>query len=116
MKLGHLEIFAQNPLELQAFYRDILGFDLVTIQNEQFFWLKNGQLEILIRPGHKQTAANRYEDTNVGFVIYTDNVEQRLAHLQEKGVKMKGIVDSEKCYTFTDPAGNWFQLVNPNDH
>ena len=24
--------------------------------------------------------------------------------------------DPLKCYTFTDLDGNWFQLVNPNDH
>ena len=116
MKLGHIEILAQNPKQTQQFYCDVFGFEIETIQNNEFIWLKKGQLEILIRPGQKQDKKARYEDTGMGFVIYSDNVDESLAMLKEKGVEIKGTVDSSKCYTFTDPDGNWFQLVNPNDH
>lgn len=116
MELGHVEFLVEDPKQTKRFYCDVLGFELVAIQNEQFIWLKKGQLEILIRPGRKQEAASRYEDAGVGFVIYTDNVEHSLKELRERGVEIKGTVDSSKCYTFTDPNGNWFQLVNPHDH
>jgi catechol 2,3-dioxygenase-like lactoylglutathione lyase family enzyme len=116
MEFGHVEILVEDPKRAQQFYCDVLGFELVSIQNEQFIWLKKGQLEILIRPGQKQETASRYEDVGIGFVVYTDNVEESLTELRKKGVEIKGTVDSSKCYTFTDPNGNWFQLVNPNDH
>ena len=91
MKFGHIEILAQNPKQTQQFYCDVFGFEIETIQNNEFIWLKKGQLD-------------------------SDNVDESLAMLKEKGVEIKGTVDSSKCYTFTDPDGNWFQLVNPNDH
>lgn len=116
MELGHIEILAEDPLRAQKFYCDVLGFEVVTIQNEQFIWLIKDQQEILIRPGRRHTSANRYEDAPLGFVFYTNNVDKTLKELKEKGVQIKGTVDSNKCFTFTDPDGNWFQLVNPNDH
>jgi catechol 2,3-dioxygenase-like lactoylglutathione lyase family enzyme len=116
MKLGHIEILVEDPKRSQQFYCDVLGFELVTIQNELFFWLKKGQQEFLIRPGRRQEAPSQYENAPVGFVLYTDNVEESLAELKRKGVEIRGTVDSIKCFTFTDPDGNWFQLVNPNDH
>jgi predicted enzyme related to lactoylglutathione lyase len=116
MEPGHLEILAEDPIRTQQFYCDVLGFELTTIQNGQFIWLKKGQMEILIRQGRKQEAVPRYEDSRVGFVVYSDNIDESLRKLNEKGVEIKGMVDSSKCYTFTDPNGNWLQLVNPNDH
>lgn len=116
MEPGHLEILAEDPNRTQKFYCDVLGFELTTIQGGQFIWLKKGQMEILIRPGQKQDTASRYEDAAVGFVIYTDDIEESLKQLRGKGVEIRGMVDSNKCYSFTDPNGNWFQLVDPNDH
>ena len=116
MELGHIEILAEDPERSRKFYCDVLGFELVTVQDGGFIWLKKGQQEFLIRPGRKQEAASRYESAPVGFVFYTDNVEESLAYLKKKGVTIRGTVDSEKCFTFTDPDGNWIQLVNPNDH
>lgn len=116
MKLGHIEILAADPGETKRFYCDVLGFEVETIQNQQFIWLKKDGLEILIRPGKRRKTASRYQDAPTGFVLYTDDVENALRDLLGKGVEIKGTVDSSKCYTFTDPDGNWFQLVNPHDH
>jgi catechol 2,3-dioxygenase-like lactoylglutathione lyase family enzyme len=116
MKFGHIEILASDPLRSRQFYEDVLGFEVTVIQNERFIWLKKGILEIIIRPGRQQPVASRYEDAPVGFVLYTEDVEMMLSDLVSKGLQVKGTVDSEKCYTFTDLDGNWFQLVNPDDH
>jgi catechol 2,3-dioxygenase-like lactoylglutathione lyase family enzyme len=116
MKVGHLEIFSMNPIRSQQFYCDVLGFEIVSVQNEQFIWIKKDDLEILIRPGHPPEPVTRYEDTPMGIVLYTSNVEKVLKELVDKGLQVKGTVDSNKCYTFTDPDGNWFQLVDPDDH
>ena len=51
MKFGHLELFVNDPLASLPFYRDVLGFEVVTVQAKSFVWLKLGEQEILLRPG-----------------------------------------------------------------
>lgn len=116
MRPGHIEIFAADPLRSMQFYKDILGFELTLVQDNHLVWLKKGDLEILLRPGSPAQAAARYEEAAFGFVLYTDDLDSAVQELQSRGLEFKGTVDSEKCLTFTDPDGNWFQLVNPNDH
>jgi catechol 2,3-dioxygenase-like lactoylglutathione lyase family enzyme len=116
LKFGHIEIFSSDPERSKQFYCDVLGFELEVIQNGLLIWLKKGDLEILIRPGRPTQPASRYEDSPTGFVLYASNVQETLNELVERGLQVKGIVDSDKCYTFTDPDGNWFQLVDPHDH
>ena len=116
MKLGHIELFSPNPERLGRFYIQKLGFTLVADQGQGFIWVQSGEIEILIRPGDPMQGSDRYERTTSGLVLYTDDVAAALERLERGGVEIRGTVDSEKCYTFTDPDGNWFQLVNPNDH
>ena len=116
MQPGHIEIFSTDPARSRQFYCDALGFELVAVQSEHYFWVKKGFLEILIRPGNPPAAVARYEDASSGLVLYTDDLAGALDSLQTHGVQIKGTVDSPKCYTFTDPDGNWLQLVDPNDH
>ena len=116
MELGHIEVFVADLDQARLFYCDVLGFELVTIQNKKHIWLKKGQQEFLLRPGRPHIPASRYEDAPMGIVLYTSDLENTRKDLEAKGVQIKGTIDSSKCYTFTDPDGNWFQLVNPNDH
>jgi catechol 2,3-dioxygenase-like lactoylglutathione lyase family enzyme len=116
LKFGHIEIFSSDPERSKQFYCDVLGFELEVIQNGLLIWLKKGDLEILIRPGRPTQSASRYEDSPTGFVLYSSNVQETLNELVERGLQVRGTVDSDKCYTFTDPDGNWFQLVDPHDH
>jgi catechol 2,3-dioxygenase-like lactoylglutathione lyase family enzyme len=116
LKFGHIEIFSSDPERSQQFYCDVLGFELEVIQNGLLIWLKKGDLEILIRPGRPTQSISRYEDSPTGFVLYSSNVQETLNELVERGLQVRGTVDSDKCYTFTDPDGNWFQLVDPHDH
>ena len=116
MRFGHIEIFATDPLRSLEFYQEVLGFEVTTIQAGPSVWLSQGKLEILLRPGQPPLAAARYEQGAIGIVLYTENLEEQLEVLKERGLEFKGAVDSDKCYTFTDPDGNWSQLVDPNDH
>jgi len=115
MRFGHIELFVTDPLRSKEFYQDVLGFE-VTLQDDQLVWLKKGALEILLRPGNPPPSGPNYEHARLGLVLYTTDVEEMLAELQDRGLVFKGTVDSDKCHTFTDLDGNWFQLVNPNDH
>jgi catechol 2,3-dioxygenase-like lactoylglutathione lyase family enzyme len=115
MKIGHIEIFVTDPPKAKDFYHDVLGFEEVEIQHEKFVWMKKDKFTILLRPGKKKDAAPDYQSARQGIVIYTDNLEKAEEELKAKGLKFKGTDGSKKCLTFTDPDGNWFQLVNPEE-
>jgi len=118
MELGHIEIFVKNPLESKKFYTDLLGFELVDVQDDKFVWLKSGDSLILLRPGNYSSGleSSEYNKSKSGLVIYTDNLERTSEKLKSKGLEFKGTDGNDKCLTFTDHDGNWFQLVNPEDH
>ncbi|MGE3802620.1 MAG: VOC family protein [Candidatus Kapaibacterium sp.] len=113
---GHIELFVQNPLKSREFYEKSLGFQVQEIQQEQFVWMELGSLTLLLRPGTPSNLPDTYQETSSGIVLYTDNLERTRDELQERGVEFKGTDGSERCLTFTDPDGNWFQLVDPANH
>ena len=116
MQLGHIELFVADPQASKAFYRDVLGFEVVSEQNEKFIWLKLGDREILLRPGRLHVKTTAYAGAATGLVLYTDNLQATADQLRARGLQFKGTDGSDKCITFTDPDGHWFQLVNPKDH
>ncbi len=116
MKLGHLEIFVREPLQSKEFYEKILGFEVIDVQHEKYVWMKSDGTHILLRPGKNYSKCDTYASSNFGFVIYTDDLEKSVSELTSRGLRFKGNDGSSQCPTFTDPDGNWFQLVNPQDH
>ncbi len=113
---GHIEVFVKDPAESMKFYIDVLGFELETIQNDKFVWLKSGNYVILLRPGINSLNTENYQSAKTGFVLYSDNLDITKKELQSRGLVFKGTDGSDRCLTFTDPDGNWFQLVNPEEH
>ena len=116
IKFGHIELFVAKPAGSAEFYERVLGFEETIRINENLIWMQLGALEILLRQGTVSDPAARYEESANGIVLYTENISATKAELEARGLKFRGTVDSNKCWTFTDPDGNWFQLVNPNDH
>src|SRR5262245_21165663 len=115
MQFGHIEIFASDTQRSRRFYEGVLGFEVTAIQG-QLVWLQKDNVEILLRPGQPPAPAGRYQDAPFGIVLYTDDLLSTMAELRGRGLVFKGTIDSDKCHTFTDPDGNWFQLVDPGDH
>lgn len=113
LRFGHTEIFVNDSLISKEFYENILGFELVEVQYEKFVWLKLGENLFLLRPGKNELNANEYKNSNSGFVLYTDDIEKTRNEFISRGLEFKGTDGSDLCLTFTDPDGNWFQLVNP---
>ena len=113
MKFGHIEMFVKDPLRSKDFYEKILGFELIEVQGDKFVWLKLGENLFLLRPGENDLKVNEYKDSNSGFVLYTDDIETTRKELTTRGLEFKGTDGSDVCLTFTDPDGNWFQLVDP---
>jgi len=118
MKAGHTEIFVRDTLKSKEFYTDVLGFELIEVQHGKFVWLKSGELVFLLRPfkANGNSPVSEYNRSNIGIVLYTDNLDMTAEKLKMKGLEFKGTDGSERCLTFTDPDGNWFQLVNPHEH
>ncbi len=113
MKLGHTEIFVMDPMKSMVFYQEILGFAVGEVQGGQFVWLERDGREFLLRPGRKCVSASVYQQTNMATVLYCDDLEKTIQELKQRGLAFSGNDGSEECPTFTDPDGNWFQLVNP---
>ena len=116
MQIGHLELFVDDPLASLSFYRDVLGFELVAVQEESFVWLRLGLQEILLRPGRPLSDVANYEDSRLAIVFYTTDLPGTVAALRQRDLVVEWMPNEESCYTFTDPDGNWFQLVDPTGH
>ncbi|MCE9583720.1 MAG: VOC family protein [Planctomycetes bacterium] len=114
-RVGHLEIFVTDPSRAKEFYRNVLGFEIGDIQHEgKVVWMTKGELTILLRPGSPAAPAT-YQESTVAIVLYTDDLDAEMKDLKNRGLVFKGTDGSDRCLTFTDPDGNWFQLVNPEE-
>ncbi|NUN50749.1 MAG: VOC family protein [Candidatus Brocadiae bacterium] len=113
MTPGHIELFVPSPSRAKDFYHEVLGFEIGEIQHDgKVVWMTKDGLTILLRPGTPPAAAS-YQETAIALVLYTDDLDREVAALQDRGLAFRGTDGSERCLTFSDPWGNWFQLVNP---
>ncbi len=116
MKWGHIEVFVADPQRSKNFYLNVLGFKLTVEQEGNFLWLEKDGMELLLRPGKPPAPAERYELASTGFVFYSTSLDEEIELLKSRGLVIRGTVDTDRCFTFTDPDGNWFQMVNPEEH
>lgn len=114
--IGHIELFIKEPEISLEFYTKVLGFEIIEIQQEKFIWLSSGNYTLLLRPGKNSDVALNYQSARTGIVLYTDDLVKTADEYKSRGLIFKGTDGSDKCLTFTDPDGNWFQLVDPNNH
>jgi catechol 2,3-dioxygenase-like lactoylglutathione lyase family enzyme len=96
-----------------AFYRDVLGCEVVSIIRNEIAWLKLGEVEVVLRSGKNHSDASSYAHSSRGIVLYCDDLDAKLRDLRSRGLEIRGTDGSPRCPTFTDPDGHWFQLVNP---
>ena len=116
LRFGHIEIFVTDVKRAQEFYTGILGFDLVDTQDDQFVWLRAGEMELLLRPGSPPKSPLTYREAASAVVLYTHDLAATKERLEVRGLRFLGTDGSPGCLTFQDPEGNWLQLVNPDDH
>ncbi|MEK7469696.1 MAG: VOC family protein [Planctomycetota bacterium] len=113
--VGHLEVFVPDPSRAKDFYKNVLGFEIGDVQHDgKVVWMTNGDLTILLRPGSPPAPAT-YQGATIAMVLYCDDLDKEVAELKNRGLVFKGTDGSDRCLTFTDPFGNWFQLVNPEE-
>lgn len=111
ISIGHIEVFVKDPLASLPFYRDVLGMEVVAVQEERYVWLESGGVEVLLRPGTPGGRGEHYEQTTSAFVFYTDDLAAAVETLRSRGLEFRGTDGSPDCLTFTGPDGEWFQLV-----
>ena len=113
MQVGHIEIFVKDVAVARAFYVDVLGCTHHHPEMEHVAWLTLGDITLLLRPGTPPPACATYAESRLGVTLYTEGLDATMAALTERGLVFRGTDGSDRCPTFQDPDGNWFQLVDP---
>jgi len=112
VQIGHIEVFVRDLRVARDFYIDILGCHPTEPDSDHVAWLTLGEQLLLLRPGEPRKTVERYDQTSLGFVLYTADLDETRAELEARGLVFEGTDGSPRCLTFTDPDGNWFQLVD----
>jgi len=112
LRIGHLELFVSDVARSREFYERVLGFEVVSVQ-PKVIWLKCGEMELLLRPASRSPAVATYDRSEVGIVLYTDDLARTTRELESRGLQFRGHNGCDSCPTFSDPDGHWFQLVDP---
>jgi len=115
MRLGHIELFVRDLEVARRFYVDVLGCKHVAPEMTHVTWLELEGITILLRPGTPPRPPDSYQGVPAGFALYTDGLDATMARLRDRGLTFRGTDGSDRCPTFTDPDGNWFQLVDPKE-
>lgn len=116
LTIGHIELFVSDPGASMIFYRDVLGFEVVAVQGDDFVWMGGGSIELLLRRGTPKPGEGPYDRSSCGIVLYTGDLDATVAELTQRGLAFDGTDGSGPCLTFRDPDGHWFQLVDPTHH
>lgn len=114
MIIGHIELFVQDIVKSRHFYCDILEGELLS-SSERVQWLSLGSIQLLLRLSSSRQESRSYQEAAVGIVLYTDDLDDTVQVLQSRGLQFRGTDGNQRCLTFTDPDGHWFQLVNPTE-
>lgn len=105
MRFGHLELAVASPRDSATFYRDRLGFRVVSEQGP-YVWIERGGIEILLRP--------REGGAEPSLVFYAGDPAAESAKVAAAGgdIEKRGT-----CWHIRDPDGNLVQIVDPGaDH
>ena len=116
MHIGHLEVFVCDLHVARDFYVDVLGCELVEPESDHVAWVTLDKQLLLLRPGEPRETVERYDQASLAIVLYTTGLDETRAALEARGLVFEGTDGSPRCLTFTDPDGNWYQLVDPAEH
>ena len=106
-------IFTPRMQELAQFYQEGLGLQAPIPTSDDHLGFPLGAVYL----GFDQVAEPWQSPGAVTLWFRVDDLDATFERFTGLGARVNyPPVDTEKCLTFTDPDGNWFQLVNPVDH
>jgi len=122
MKVNSLivNLTSERPERLLAFYRDVVGLPLHPDSNRESTLIAGGAE--LVFDSHSETKGPAKEPQRVLINFFVDDLATEQKHLEGKGVNFIRKAGKEEwggvISTFTDPDGNYCQLIefNQNGH
>ena len=108
-----VNITSENPEKMAAFYRDVLELAPNEQVGEGAFNLSDST--VLHIDGHSETHGRTQEPQRVLFDFFVEDVEAEQQQLKAKGVEFVRELGLEWwggiISTFTDPDGNYLQII-----
>ncbi len=111
-------LFSENPQALADFYKKVFEKD-PDWDMEGYMGFKIGDCSITIGP-HDEVKGKNDHPQRIMFNFETDDVKEEFNRIKETGAHVVkepyDPSDEESDYliaTFSDPDGNYFQLVSP---
>ena len=110
-----VNVNTDNPARLIAFYRDVVGLELIPDAEERFQLSPSASLVI---DTHSETAGPTKEPSRVLLDLFVADLATEQRRLEDAGVKFSRSAGVEFwggiISTFADPVGNIVQLIEYN--
>lgn len=107
-----VNITSERPDELGKFYREVVELEPLPDAGEHAFQAGGAMFAI---DGHSETKGNAKEPHRVLISFMVDDLASEQKRLEDKGVKFIRTAGKEfwggVISTFTDPDGNYIQLI-----
>tara|TARA_Y100000588_G_scaffold156420_1_gene170460 strand:+ start:6419 stop:6811 length:393 start_codon:yes stop_codon:yes gene_type:complete len=118
--IEHTAIMAADPAELIAWYRDVLGFNVIVAMEDRgqyFLSLPGGGMLEFLKASDKPGGEQANDDVGIRHIAFTaEDYDEVVAHLEEKGVTFQNeshdAGGGNKRNFFPDPEGNILQLIH----
>jgi predicted enzyme related to lactoylglutathione lyase len=109
--ISHIEIPAENPNEVSAFYRDVFGWKIETNAEHNYVTYQDGGS---LRGGFPGPGEPTYKPDRLLVYLATDDIDASLADVEAHGGKTV-LPKTEVAHVgwwavFADPAGNYIGL------
>ena len=114
MKLAGVTVYVRDWPAAMAWYRDVLGLEVVALEPEdQFCMLSVGSGFIGLACDHPEYAVGAHEN-RLAPSLQVDDLDATMAMLRGRGVKVDDGIDGEgegyRLSRFWDPEGNRINL------
>lgn len=115
--IGHIALRCSDIDEMERFYRDVLGYDLVWSPEPSDRYLTNGYDNLALHACGDVSATSDSRLDHFGILVETpDDVDAWAAHLAASGTKVdtgpKTHRDGSRSLYFSDPEGNRIQIIH----
>jgi glyoxylase I family protein len=114
MKLGKIMIFVSDFAETKRFYRNVLGFPVISETANRLEFAHEG-VDFVAFKCEKNAVIEDYSNIARSVLVFeVESIEKALEDLRTKGVKFLHDEPAEnefsRCAAFSDPFGNVHEI------